>query len=173
MLKYKWFFFNYPGYNGSNQQPSEKSFYESSIEFFDWVKSYSKSENKKIIIMGRSIGSAVAIYLASQREISGLILITPFDSLISLAKKYYPFYPVNLLLKHKFNSKPYIKFIKSPILILVAQKDEIIPSYSTVELIKSIPPETKKTVHFIEFADHNSISSNPEYYLLIQKFIDE
>ena len=56
-----------------------------------------------------------------------LILITAYDSITEIAKKHYPFLPVNLMIKHAFNSKEHVKNLKIPTLILSAEHDKIIP----------------------------------------------
>ena len=82
---------------------------------------------KNIVIYGESLGTGVATHLSQNKEFAGVILETPFTSMIDAAKKFYPYIPVGLLLKDKFENKNKIKNIKSPILIMHGEKDQIVP----------------------------------------------
>ena len=82
---------------------------------------------KNIVIYGESLGTGVATHLSQNRNFAGIILETPFTSMIDAAKKFYPYIPVGLLLKDKFENKNKIKNVKSPILIMHGEKDQIVP----------------------------------------------
>jgi fermentation-respiration switch protein FrsA (DUF1100 family) len=84
-------------------------------------------DEKNIVIYGESLGTGVATHLSQNKEFAGVILETPFTSMIDAAKKFYPYIPVGLLLKDKFENKNKIKNIKSPILIMHGEKDQIVP----------------------------------------------
>ena len=84
-------------------------------------------DEKNIVIYGESLGTGVATHLSQNKEFAGVILETPFTSMIDAAKKFYPYVPVGLLLKDKFENKNKIKNIKSPILIMHGEKDQIVP----------------------------------------------
>ena len=84
-------------------------------------------DEKNIVIYGESLGTGVATHLSQNKEFAGVILETPFTSMIDAAKKFYPYIPVGLLLKDKFENKNKIKNIKSPILIMDGEKDQIVP----------------------------------------------
>ena len=84
-------------------------------------------DEKNIVIYGESLGTGVATHLSQNKEFAGVILETPFTSMIDAAKKFYPYIPVGLLLKDKFENKKKIKNIKSPILIMHGEKDQIVP----------------------------------------------
>jgi hypothetical protein len=66
-----------------------------------------KKDHQQIIAIGRSLGTGVAVYLAAQREIEKLVLVTPFDSLRSVAQEIYPIYPISLILKESYRSIEY------------------------------------------------------------------
>jgi pimeloyl-ACP methyl ester carboxylesterase len=94
---------HYPGYGGSSGTPSQEAIFADSLVLFDRVH----AEHPNIIVVGRSLGSGVAVWIASQRRVSHLILVTPFDSLADAAEEHYPFVPVRLLLRDKFESWRY------------------------------------------------------------------
>jgi pimeloyl-ACP methyl ester carboxylesterase len=161
---------NYRGYGQSQGKVSERSLYSDAIEIYDYFTGRSNIKEPKIAIMGRSIGTGVATSLASQRKCDAVVLVSPFTSLKDVAKIHYPFLPVELVLKYKFDSIKRVPGIKAPALILVAAEDGTIPaklSYSLAEkwggkvIVKELPG-----------ADHNSISSDREYWKTIKLFLD-
>lgn len=173
MLKYNWYILNYPGYNGSSGKPSEKNFYLYAEWLYQEIKNQISHHSGQMIFMGRSIGSGVAVYLATRVPCDKLILITPFDSIENLAKRFYPLYPVSLLLKHKFPSHKYIQNYDNPILILIAEYDEIVPRTSTENLVKNIKNLDKLKVYVVEKTSHNTISETDEYWKYLNDFISE
>lgn len=160
-------FVNYRGYGSSTGSPGEDEFFTDALSIFDDVSR--KFSPKKIFLVGRSLGSGVASYVAGHRKVDGVILITPFASIESLAKKQFPFLPTTLLLKHKFRSSDYIRKYKGPCLIIYGGKDRIVPPQSTLGLIKHIPGE--KEIVCIENADHNNIEGFSEFNTAIMQFI--
>lgn len=113
--------FNYRGYINSEGSPSQENFFKDALEIYD---SYSK--NKKVILIGKSLGTGVATYLASKRDSKALILITPYDSISAIAKSKYPIFPIDLLLKHKFESHKYIQNVSEPIGLFEVKGDLVI-----------------------------------------------
>jgi len=128
-------------------------------------------KTERIILMGRSLGSAFAINLVQKYDIAGIIAITPFDSLSKLGKRHYPFLPVSLLLKKDFNNVVIAKTSLKPILIISGDKDNIIPAIHSKTLYEAWQGNNKKFVT-IKNAGHNNIQDFPAYYHEINKFID-
>jgi pimeloyl-ACP methyl ester carboxylesterase len=170
LLKFKWILMNYPGYNGSSGKPSEKNFYQFALWLYENTTKKDHSY-KNVIIMGRSIGTGVATFLANKVKCSKLILITPFDSIENIAKKFYPLYPTSIFLKHKFPSYKYIQNLNIPILILAAEKDEIIPKHSTENLLNYIKNKDLLEYHIIPNTTHNTISENYLYWKYLKNWI--
>ncbi|MDT4868549.1 hypothetical protein FQZ97_1035210 [compost metagenome] len=117
--------------------------------------------------MGRSLGAAVAVRLASQRPASRLVLITPFDSLLAFATRQFPYLPVKWLLKDRFESTSYAPRIKVPTLLVAAGQDEIIPRASTEALYRHFPPGVAR-LEVIPGQGHNTISESPAYLPLLR-----
>lgn len=139
--------FNYCGFVRSQGKPSEKTIFSDALKIYDKF-----AKNKKVIVMGRSLGTGVATYLASKRPIKGLILITPYDSIASIGQKMYPYLPVKFLLKHKFESIKYILDIKAPVGLIEVQNDATIPKFHFDKLRDKIinlvlHVELKNTTH--------------------------
>ena len=160
------FLVNYRGYSGSTGKPTESGLVEDAINIYDKV-----SENyKSTSVIGRSLGSGVAIQLAAQRNISKLVVVTPFDSILNMAKDMYPIFPVSILLKDRFDSVGRINAVQSTILVLVAENDGIIPRKRTDALIDAIPAD-RVSVHVITGATHNDIQDSAQYAQALISFM--
>jgi len=159
---YNFIGFNYPGYAGSEGKPCEKCILKYALEVFD---SYSPD-----IVMGRSLGSAVAAYVASKRNIKKLVLITPFDSIVNIAKSKYPFLPVEKLVKYKFNEAEWIKKTNVPVSILLVKNDDVIPQKSIDNLLNNIPDLHKKVV--ISGVKHGNIYEYKDIEKVIEKLLN-
>ena len=158
---------NYRGYGESTGTPSEKNLFSDSLLIYDHFKGASYS---KVIIMGRSLGSGVAIYLADNRRVAGLILATPYDSVVNVAKLKFPMIPVSLLLHERFESNIRAPHIKVPTLILMAAEDSLIPNNNT----ESLAAKFGGKVDLIKIPNvgHNTISNTQQYWESIQRYID-
>lgn len=157
---------NYRGYGASTGKPTEANLYLDAHYIYDQIK----SQHKSISVMGRSLGSGVATYLASTRSINKMILITPYDSIEAIAQKQYPIFPITLLLKDKYDSLSRINSISADTLVLLAEHDAIIPLANSQRLIDAFPASQVK-VGVIKDTGHNSISGETEYYDLLQQFL--
>ncbi len=163
--KYSIYLFNYRGYGGSTGMPSEAALFSDAVAFYDHLH----GNHRDIAVMGRSLGTGVAVYLASQRKAELLILVTPFASMTSLAQHHYPFFPVSLLLKDRYDSERRAMDLKVPTLVLLAENDEVVPRKNSERLVAAMDPHlTEKVV--IPHAGHNTISDYPLYAQALQKF---
>ena len=114
------------GFNGNKGKPSEKGLYVDGKSTIDWLIKKGVDE-KNLILYGESLGTGVATHLAQNKNYAGVILETPFTSMIDAAKNFYPYIPINLLLKDKFENYKKVKNINSPILIMHGEVDQIVP----------------------------------------------
>ncbi len=158
--------FNYRGYLKSGGKPSEKTLFGDALKIYDRFANASG-----VILIGRSLGSGVAVYLASERKVLGVVLITPYDSIASLVKQKYPFLPVNLILKYKFESIKYIEKIKSPIVIIEVKNDTTIPNSNTLRLSKKIKNLSKIVV--LENTTHADVLNHPQFEESLKNIIKE
>lgn len=159
---------DYRGYGSSTGEATEEGIYSDALKLYDSIK----AQHDRISIGGRSLGSGVAIYVASKREVSKLALITPFDSIVSVAEEIYPLYPVSFLLEDKYDSKSKVKEIKASTFIVIAEEDKIISKERTQALIDAFDP-AQLQVTIIKNRGHNDISSDANYYKVMQDFIGE
>ncbi len=162
-------FVAYRGYGPSEGTPGETElFFDSLAVIDDMVNKYSP---KEIFLVGRSLGSGVACYAAAKREVQGVILITPYDSIVNIARSHYPWLPVALLLKHRFDSVQYLARISCPLLVIYGGQDKVVHPERTRRLVDHIVG--KKEIVFIDRADHGSIDMFPEYWAALLRFINQ
>ena len=157
----------YRGYGNSTGHPTEEHLYHDALYIFDQVK----VNHEQLSLMGRSLGSGVATYVAVNRQIDKLILVTPFDSVVNIAKSVYWMFPVSLLIKDKFQSIDRVKNITAKTYIFIAENDRVIPRARTEQLIAQFTEQLRETF-LITDADHNDISQYPEYIAGIKRALD-
>ena len=139
------------GFSGNDGKPTEQGLYLDGSSAIDWLKKKGIDE-KSLILYGESLGTGVATHLAQKKSYAGVILETPFTSMIDAAKTFYPYIPVNLLLKDKFENYKKIKNINLPILVMHGEVDQIVP-FSMGKKIYDIANEPKYS-YFTKYDDH-------------------
>ncbi len=166
--QYSIYLHNYRGYGGSTGKASETALFSDAGALYDYVK----TKHREISVIGRSLGTGVAVYLASIKEVSRLVLVTPFDSMVNLARNYYFLVPVSLLLKDKFDSLRRAGRLVTPTLVLIAEYDEVIPRKRADSLVSALKQEMTG-VEVIKGAGHNTIGSSPQYEKALSVFLDQ
>ncbi len=126
---------NYRGYGGSSGSPGEQGLYSDALHIFEQLK----EDHSTVSVIGRSMGSGIATFLAANREVEKLALVTPFDSMQSIAQGKMPIYPMHLLLRDKYDSLGRVGSIKAKTLLIIAGKDEIIPRKNSMRLANAFP----------------------------------
>lgn len=157
---------DYRGYGGSSGSPSEQALFSDALNIYDHLK----TSHDKILVFGQSLGSSVAIHMAAHRDIQKMILTTPFDSIVAVAKSSYPIYPVSILLKERFDSLSLVDSITAKTLMIIAEKDRIIPKKHAYSLAKAFKPEQLKIVE-IANTGHNTVADHPQYEPTIIDFL--
>ncbi|MFV1984045.1 MAG: alpha/beta hydrolase [Thiohalomonadales bacterium] len=163
---YTIFLVKYRGYGSSTGQPEEKGIYSDALIIYDNIK----SDFISVSIIGRSLGSGVATFLASKRKIKKLVLVTPFDSIQNVAQEKFPIYPMSILLKDKYNSLARVNSITAETLIIAAENDHIIGRNHTDRLVTGFP-SSQLTFEVIQGKGHNTISDSKKYYRLLSDFL--
>lgn len=164
--QYAIYLVNYRGYGGSSGSPSERALYSDAEAVYDQVS----ASHDSVSVMGRSLGSAVATWLATRREVARLVLVTPADSFTSLARRHYPLFPAGLLLKDRYDSLSRAGSIEGPVLFLVAGRDEIIPPQSPRRLASAMESATVR-FEVVPDATHNTIGLSPAYDAALAQFL--
>lgn len=158
---------SYRGYGASDGQPSESALLGDALALYDEVRA--RHPHAPIAVVGRSLGSGVASYLASQRPVERLALVTPFDSLAEVAQAHYPVFPVRLLMRDRYRSTEYLPRYAGPLLVLRGGRDEVIPPANTDRLLAVLA--RKPQVIDFPHAGHNDISQDPAYAEALREFL--
>jgi pimeloyl-ACP methyl ester carboxylesterase len=154
---------HYRSYGGSTGRPSEDALFKDALTLFDQVH----AKHPDVDVVGRSLGSGIAVYVASRRPVARLVLVTPYDSIQELAARQFPYVPVRWLLLDKFESWRYAPHVNAPTVIIAADHDEIVPRAST-ELLRSRFKGGLVSFAVLPGTGHNTISSSPEYMPLLK-----
>jgi pimeloyl-ACP methyl ester carboxylesterase len=160
---------NYRGYGESEGRPGEKELLADALAVYDHAKRRPDVDRERIAAMGRSLGTGVAVHLAAERPLRAVILVSPYDSLVEVGRRHYPFLPVSLMLRHRFDSLARAPRIETPLLCLVAAQDRIIPVPHSRVLFEAW--RGAKTWREVQHADHDSIAAEPEYWRSISAFL--
>jgi pimeloyl-ACP methyl ester carboxylesterase len=165
---YSVYLVNYRGYGQSQGQPSEAALYADALAIYDRIR----PQHDSITAYGRSLGSGVAVYLASQRPIDKLILLTPFDSIAAVAQSVYPLFPVRYLVRDRFDSATLAREIDTPVLIASAELDRVIGLQHTLALRQEF---SRAKVDYVQIkgAAHNDITEYSQYHESVARFITE
>jgi pimeloyl-ACP methyl ester carboxylesterase len=142
---------HYRGYGGSGGRPSEEALVADAVAVFDQLR----ARHRDVVVIGRSLGSGVAVQLAAQRPVQRLILLTPFASVLRLAAARFPWVPVPLLLRDRFESWRHAGRVDAPTLIVAAGSDEVIPVAEARRLAASFAPGLVRFT-LVPDAGHNS-----------------
>lgn len=167
-MGYEVFITDYRGYGKSTGKRSEKAMLKDAEEIYSFAKTIEKEE--RIILFGRSLGSAFASYLTGKNNPTKLILETPFYSLEEVANKVIPIYPTSSLLSYQFRNYEFLADTNIPIFIFHGNEDEIVPYESGKRLHKSL--EEKAKLITIEGGHHNDLSTFDTYWAEMEKVLN-
>lgn len=159
--------FHYRGYAPSQGAPSAKSLMQDALAIHDFaVREVSAA---RVIAVGISIGSGPVAHLARHRKIAGLVLLTPFDSLRALARDHYWWAPVRLLLRHQMEIASLLEPVETPVAIIAAEHDAIVPPRRTEALRRSV----RRLVfdRTIAGAGHNDLYDRPEFAAALREAV--
>jgi pimeloyl-ACP methyl ester carboxylesterase len=162
-----WLLVSYRGYGGSEGSPSEATLTADAMRWHDYAAKDLKPP--RVFAFGRSLGSGVAVKLAAARPLAGVVLITPYDSMVEVAGHHYPFLPVSLLLRHRFESVAQAPKITAPLLCIAAEQDEVIP----VRHARALHDAWGGAKQWLELpgAGHNNTDGAPVFWPAIREFL--
>lgn len=138
-------------YSGNEGNPDEKGLYDDALSAIKWLQNKDISI-EDIILYGESLGTAITIEVSQNKPFKGIILEAPFTSMIDAAKYHYPYLPVSLMLKDKYLSANKIHNLKSPIFIMHAKGDDIVPFWMGEKMFE-LANQPKKS-YFIDEDKH-------------------
>ncbi len=164
------FMVEYRGYGKNDGEPSEKGIYRDGQGAYDYLISRGIAP-ENLIIFGRSLGSTVAVYVASCNECAGVILETAFTNMAEMAKTHFPIIPGLGAFKNKFCSIDRITSIRAPILFIHGDRDELVPHKFGRKLYNAARSE--KEFYTIPGAHHNDtyVVGGKEYFDRFERFV--
>ncbi len=163
---------DYRGYGRSQGKPSERGIYLDAEAAWHYLVSSRGVAADRIIVFGRSLGGAVAAWLASQYTPAALIVESSFSSALDMARKLYPFMPVRLITRLEYPVSQYVSRLQCPLLVIHSRDDEIIP-FTMAEAIYDSATEPKSLLEI--WGDHNNgfLLSGDRYLSGINEFIQK
>jgi pimeloyl-ACP methyl ester carboxylesterase len=156
---------NYRGYGGSTGSPSEAALLEDAEAVYDRAR----ANHSTVSVIGRSLGSGVAVHVASVRDVRRIVLVTPYDSVMNVAKAQFAIFPVALLLEDKFDSYSKAGALDMPTLLLLAEHDRVIPRRHSERLVTALPSGVR--VQTIPGTNHDSIADSAAYRQALHDFL--
>ena len=156
----------YRGYGASDGAPQEALLFADALALYDHL--HKTHPAVPIDVLGRSLGTGVASFVASRRPVSRLALVTPFDSMAEVAQARYPWLPVRALVKDRYDSTHHLAQFSNPLLIVRAGRDQVIGWARTQALIDALPQPPR--VLELPDAGHNSVQDFPAYAQALQDF---
>ena len=167
-LKVNFLIIAWRGFSGNKGKPNEIGLYEDAKAAIEWLGTKGVKE-KNIILYGESLGTAIAVEVAQNKNYAGIILESPFTSMTNVGKKHYPFLPVRFLLKDKFESYKKITNVSIPILIIHGKVDKIVPYFMGEEIYNLA--NKPKFFYSQEYGDH-MVEYDEKLLLALKKFIE-
>ncbi len=155
------------GFSGNKGEPTEQGLYRDARSAVKWLINQGVIE-ENIIIYGESLGSGVATEIAQNKNFAGIILESPFTSMVAAGKSKYPIFPIKLLLKDRYESDKKITNIISPILVMHGEVDKIVPFWMGEKMFQ-LANEPKYS-YFSKYDDH-MMDFNNELINSIKLFI--
>ena len=160
---------NYRGYGGSGGRPGERELMADGLAIFDAVAARADVDPTRIVTFGRSLGTAVATHVAASRPVAGVVLVSPYDSMTAIGSHHYPWLPVSLLLRHRFDAVAEAPACRMPLLAIVADDDTIIPVARSRALYDAWAGP--KSWYPIPRQDHNTLGTTAEFWQQIAGFL--
>jgi fermentation-respiration switch protein FrsA (DUF1100 family) len=161
---------NYRGYGDSRGKPGEAALVADALAIHDWAARRADLDSSRFCVHGRSLGTGVAVQLAAARPLRCVVLTSPFDSLAAVGRTHYPWLPVGLLLRHRFDSAAHAGRIAAPALVVYGAEDTIIPGEHSERLAAAWGGAVERLR--IEGHGHNDLDLDPRYAGAIAAFLD-
>ncbi len=159
---------NYRGYGRSEGTPHQDRLFADALHVFDAIVARPEIDRERVIAWGRSLGTGVATYVATQRSVASVILISPYDSMTALAERHMPY--LKWLLTQPFDSVSLAPRINMPLLALAAAGDALIPIAHTEKLVAAWSGPKRLVV--LRDGDHNSLSAFAPFWEAITAFVN-
>jgi fermentation-respiration switch protein FrsA (DUF1100 family) len=160
---------NYRGYGASEGRPSEAALKADALAIYDAVSSRDDVDPRRMVVFGRSLGTAIAVRLAAERQIAAAVLVSPYDSMVAVGRVHYPWLPVSLLLRHRFEACVDARRDHVPLLAIVGDDDTIIPPERSRALYDAWAGP--KSWVAIPGAGHNDLGTDQTFWGAVDRFL--
>ena len=160
---------NYRGYGDSRGVPGEEHMVEDGCMLYDWLCSRQNVDAARVAVVGRSLGSGVAVQVAKERPAHSVVLITPYDSILALAQRKFRVVPVSFVLRHRFESVKYASLLSAPTYVLRAASDDVVPHSHTDQLVARMTRIHQDEI--VPDSDHMNIPYLPATQQKIAQFL--
>jgi dienelactone hydrolase len=161
---------NYRGYGDSEGRASETALCADALELCDWLKSRPGVDPTRIAVVGRSLGSGVAAFVAAHRQLAAAVLITPYDSILEVARRRFPFAPLRFLLRYPFESVRLARAARAPLLALMSERDCVVPHAHTYRLLEAWQGDKQSLC--IAGSDHCDVQLSPQSWHAVREFLN-
>ena len=170
---YNFLMVDYPGYGLSEGDPSDTTMFEAALSIYDYACEMENVDDKNIVILGYSIGTGVATYVASQRDVNGLILMAPYDRALNLYNDTLNIFhgPIEFLARYKFDSMSYAPDVQVMPLIITSKGDEVISYELSLNLAKHF--HVNPDVLLLDYVEHNYYLRQNTTLSSIQRYLQE
>jgi pimeloyl-ACP methyl ester carboxylesterase len=165
LKEYSVYLIDYRGYGKSTGNPTEEGLFLDALFIYDKIK----ADHSSISVIGRSLGSGVAVYLGANRSIEKLMLLTPYDSIAEVAQSHYPMFPTRYLVRDKFESINRAADITAPILVVAAEFDLVVPNIHTEKLLDQLV-NSAVSFQMVKNVAHNNVDESDEYRAALLDF---
>jgi pimeloyl-ACP methyl ester carboxylesterase len=161
---------NYRGYGESTGTPTESDLRADALAVYDAAQSL-RAVPGPTVLFGRSLGTGMAISAAAQREVAGLVLVSPYDSITNVAREAFPWVPVRWLLKDRFECVDFARRIHSPSLVMAAVRDTVVRQSRSLTLAAALAGRVETVL--LPGENHNSLLARTDIWQQIDAWIAE
>lgn len=165
-LRYSYIIVEYAGYSNDSKRPSKELLMQDARNVNNFLKNI---EYSNLVLAGESLGGSIALYHSIIAKEDKVLLLSPFDNIINIAKRTYPIYPMGIMLREKYDNKEWIGDLND-IMIIHGKDDNIIPAEESKKLFEKIKIKNKKFIE-IEGAGHNDLFSISDTYSWIYTYL--
>lgn len=163
--------FDYRGFGLSQGRPSEAGTYLDAEAAWEHLVATRGFLPEEIIVFGRSLGGAVASHVAAEKTVAALILESTFTSLPDLGASFYPYLPVRLIAKHRYDNLAHLQKVRCPVLVVHSPEDEMIP-FAHGKALYAAAPEPKSFLEISGGHNHGFMTSGKAYVQGLRSFLE-
>jgi uncharacterized protein len=162
---------DYRGFGKSRGKRNERNLRDDAVRMYDECLRYFKLDSQQAIVIGRSLGAALAMHVAAKRQPGRVALVAPFKDLPDMLNVYIPWFPFRLFTRYEFNIDEDFPRYKGKVAIFYGKNDLLVPAKSTRKLIPLLKPGDE--YHEYESGSHVSVTDNADYQRDMDLFLEK